>query len=39
MYKYESKKDDFAISRDDDGAYVLSGGSVERLFKMTDFQS
>ncbi|SER85221.1 GTPase ObgE [Psychrobacillus sp. OK032] len=37
MYKHESKKDDFEISRDDDGAFVLSGGSVERLFKMTDF--
>jgi GTP-binding protein len=37
MYKHEAKKDDFEISRDDDGAYVLSGGSVERLFKMTDF--
>lgn len=37
MYKHEAKKDDFEISRDDDGAYVLSGGTVERLFKMTDF--
>ena len=25
------------LSRDDDGAYVLSGGTLERLFKMTDF--
>ncbi|QUG42221.1 GTPase ObgE [Psychrobacillus sp. INOP01] len=37
MYKYQAKPDDFTISRDDDGAFVLSGGSVERLFKMTDF--
>ena len=37
MYKYQAKQDDFTISRDDDGAFVLSGGSVERLFKMTDF--
>ena len=37
MYKHEAKKEDFEISRDDDGAFVLSGGSVERLFKMTDF--
>ncbi|TQR14816.1 GTPase ObgE [Psychrobacillus soli] len=37
MYKHEAKKDDFEISRDDDGAFVLSGGTVERLFKMTDF--
>lgn len=37
MYKHQAKEDDFTISRDDDGAFVLSGGSVERLFKMTDF--
>ena len=37
MYKHEAEKDNFVISRDDDGAFVLSGGSVERLFKMTDF--
>ena len=37
MYKHEAKKDDFIISRDDDGAFILSGGTVERLFKMTDF--
>lgn len=37
MYKYQAKQEDFTISRDDDGAFVLAGGSVERLFKMTDF--
>ncbi|WP_313891728.1 GTPase ObgE [Psychrobacillus sp.] len=37
MYKHEGQKDGFAVSRDDDGAFVLSGGTVERLFKMTDF--
>ena len=37
MYKYQTKQEDFTISRDDDGAFVLAGGSVERLFKMTDF--
>ncbi|WP_391202149.1 GTPase ObgE [Psychrobacillus sp. L4] len=37
MYKHEAKKDDFTISRDDDGSFILSGGTVERLFKMTDF--
>lgn len=36
LYKHESE-DAFKISRDDDGAYVLSGNSIERLFKMTDF--
>ncbi|AYC29737.1 GTPase ObgE [Paenisporosarcina cavernae] len=37
MYKFESERDGFEITRDDDGAYVLSGSSIERLFKMTDF--
>ncbi|MFF5996860.1 GTPase ObgE [Lysinibacillus sp. KU-BSD001] len=37
LYKHESKKDGFEITRDDDGAWILSGGSIERLFKMTDF--
>ena len=37
MYKYEATQEDFTVSRDDDGAFVLAGGSLERLFKMTDF--
>ncbi|MCG3089236.1 GTPase ObgE [Sporosarcina cyprini] len=37
MYKHESETPDFKITRDDDGAYVLSGYTLERLFKMTDF--
>ncbi|MFS0575350.1 GTPase ObgE [Sporosarcina sp. 179-K 3D1 HS] len=37
LYKHESETPDFEISRDDDGAYVLSGYTIERLFKMTDF--
>lgn len=37
LYKHEADKDDFTITRDPDGTFVLSGGSVERLFKMTDF--
>jgi GTP-binding protein len=37
LYKHESQGPDFEISRDDDGSYVLSGSSIERLFKMTDF--
>ena len=37
LYKHESKGEDFVISRDDDGAYVLTGYTIERLFKMTDF--
>ena len=37
MYKHESSKDDYEIRRDDDGSWILEGGSIERLFKMTDF--
>ncbi len=37
LYKHEKKGEDFEITRDDDGAFVLSGYSIERLFKMTDF--
>ena len=33
----KGKTADFEITRDDDGAYVLSGYTIERLFKMTDF--
>ncbi len=36
LYKHESDID-FEVSRDDDGAFVLSGYTIERLFKMTDF--
>lgn len=36
---YEFKKDEpnFAITRDSEGSYVLSGEKIEKLFKMTDF--
>ncbi|PTJ55043.1 GTPase ObgE [Mammaliicoccus sciuri] len=37
VYKHEKSRDHFVITRDDDGAYVVSGNSIERLFKMTDF--
>lgn len=37
IYKHDMDESDFEISRDDDGAYVLSGYTIERLFKMTDF--
>lgn len=37
LYKHESKQDGFQIKRDDDGSFILSGDSLERLFKMTDF--
>lgn len=37
LYKHSKKSEDFVITRDDDGAFVLSGYTIERLFKMTDF--
>ncbi|AXH99295.1 GTPase ObgE [Sporosarcina sp. PTS2304] len=37
LYKHEATGPDFVISRDDDGAFVLSGYTLERLFQMTDF--
>jgi GTPase len=36
LYKHESEVD-FEVTRDDDGAFVLSGYTIERLFRMTDF--
>ncbi len=32
-------EESFKITRDDDGTFVLSGTKIERLFKMTDFNS
>lgn len=37
LYKHKAQKDDFEITRDSDGSWILEGGSIERLFKMTDF--
>ncbi|WP_411844184.1 GTPase ObgE [Salinicoccus sp. HZC-1] len=37
VYRHEKDRDAFEITRDDDGAYVVSGASIERTFKMTDF--
>ncbi len=37
IYKHEKDDDHFEITRDSDGAFVLQGASIERLFKMTDF--
>ncbi|QLK85982.1 GTPase ObgE [Staphylococcus sp. 17KM0847] len=39
LYKHTPSQDKFEISRDDDGAYVVSGNAIERMFKMTDFNS
>ncbi|MCY8041989.1 GTPase ObgE [Bacillus spizizenii] len=37
MYTIENEEVPFNIARDPDGVFVLSGDSLERLFKMTDF--
>lgn len=37
LYKFEKKEEPFQITRDPDGAFVLSGEKIEKLFKMTDF--
>lgn len=39
LYKHTPSQDKFTISRDDDSAYVVSGNAIERMFKMTDFNS
>lgn len=37
VYRYQKEEVPFTISRDPDGAYVLEGIQIEKLFKMTDF--
>ncbi|HAM81417.1 GTPase ObgE [Ornithinibacillus bavariensis] len=37
VYRYQKEDKGFEISRDDDGAFVLTGPRIEKLFKMTDF--
>ncbi|MFP3124825.1 GTPase ObgE [Ectobacillus funiculus] len=37
MYKFQKEEKPFIITRDSDGAWVLSGAELEKLFKMTDF--
>lgn len=37
VYRYQKEEIPFTISRDPDGAYVLEGIKIEKLFKMTDF--
>ncbi|UOE95521.1 GTPase ObgE [Alkalihalobacillus sp. LMS39] len=36
VYRHEKQEDPFIITRDDDGAFVISGEQIEKLFKMTD---
>ncbi|MFS0672932.1 GTPase ObgE [Ornithinibacillus sp. 179-J 7C1 HS] len=37
VYRYQKEEKGFTINRDDDGAFVVSGPKIEKLFKMTDF--
>ena len=37
LYKHKPKDETFKITRDDTGAYVVSGQGIERAFLMTDF--
>lgn len=37
LYKHKPKDETFTITRDDTGAYVVSGPGIERAFMMTDF--
>ncbi|GAA5416163.1 GTPase Obg [Paraliobacillus ryukyuensis] len=37
VYRYQEEEAPFNISRDPDGAFVLSGEKIEKLFRMTDF--
>jgi len=37
VYRYQKEEEPFKITRDPDGAYVLYGTKIEKLFKMTDF--
>ncbi|MFS0751318.1 GTPase ObgE [Oceanobacillus sp. 1P07AA] len=38
VYRFQKEEDPFHITRDPDGAFVLYGQRIEKLFKMTDFQ-
>ncbi|SFM05399.1 GTP-binding protein [Gracilibacillus orientalis] len=37
VYRFEKEEKAFSITRDPDGAYVLYGEKIEKLFKMTEF--
>ncbi|CQR46975.1 GTPase ObgE [Paraliobacillus sp. PM-2] len=37
VYRHQEEPEPFKISRDPDGAFVLTGEKIEKLFKMTDF--
>ncbi|KYD10887.1 GTPase ObgE [Heyndrickxia sporothermodurans] len=37
VYKYEKQEQEFDITRDPDGSFVVTGDKLEKLFKMTNF--
>ncbi|WP_163101937.1 GTPase ObgE [Peribacillus alkalitolerans] len=37
MYKHETAPEEYFISREPDGTFVVTGEKIEKLFKMTDF--
>lgn len=37
IYRHRKKEDDFQITRNSDGSFVLHGEELEKLFQMTDF--
>ncbi|MBA4537188.1 GTPase ObgE [Bacillus aquiflavi] len=37
IYKHEAEEEKFIVTREPDGSFVVSGGEIEKLFKMTDF--
>ncbi|QHE53125.1 GTPase ObgE [Pontibacillus sp. HMF3514] len=37
VYSFKEEEEPFTITRESDGAFVLSGPKIEKLFKMTDF--
>ncbi|MEH7176362.1 GTPase ObgE [Neobacillus vireti] len=39
LYKHEADPEAFYITREPDGSFVVSGEKIEKLFKMTNFQT
>jgi GTPase len=39
VYRHEEDTDKFTITRDPDGTFIISGETIEKLFKMTNFAS
>ncbi|MEH7012331.1 GTPase ObgE [Neobacillus niacini] len=39
LYKHEADPEAFFITRDPDGSFVITGEKIEKLFKMTNFQT